>query len=51
MNTKQRWQETLTAMESVAQGKVVPAQEVHDWLSSWGSGDERPPPKIPHEAD
>lgn len=40
-----RWQETLSAMESAAQGKVVPAEEVHAWLSSWGSNDEHQPPK------
>lgn len=40
-----RWSETLTAMESVAQGKVVPGQAVHAWLESWGSSDELPPPK------
>ncbi|SHF24248.1 Predicted transcriptional regulator [Modicisalibacter ilicicola DSM 19980] len=41
-----RWQETLAAMEAVAQGKIVPADEVHDWLRSWGGDDERDPPKI-----
>ena len=40
-----RWQETLTAMESVAQGHVADAEEVHTWLRSWGSADELPPPK------
>ncbi len=36
-----RWQETLQAIESVAQGKVV-----HDWLRSWGSAKELPAPKV-----
>ena len=40
-----RWQETLEAMESVAQGKVASADEVHAWLRSWGSADELPPPQ------
>ena len=40
-----RWQETLAAMESVARGKVVSGQAVHDWLTSWGSPDELSPPK------
>lgn len=40
-----RWQETLDAMESVAQGKVASADEVHAWLRSWGSADELPPPQ------
>lgn len=40
-----RWWETLKAMESVAQGKVVSGEVVHTWLRSWGSSDELPPPK------
>jgi len=43
---KQRWQETLQAMESVAQGKVVSGEAVHQWLSSWGSDSELPPPEV-----
>lgn len=42
---KQRWQETLQAMESVAQGKVASGESVHAWLNSWGSANELPPPK------
>lgn len=41
-----RWQETLQAIESVAQGKVVSGEAVHTWLKSWGSTDELPPPKV-----
>lgn len=41
-----RWQETLAAMESVAQGRVVSGDAVHTWLRSWGQADERPPPKV-----
>lgn len=40
-----RWQETLKAMESVAQGRVVSGEAVHAWLSSWGTASELPPPK------
>lgn len=40
-----RWHETLQAMESVAQGKVVSGEAVHSWLRSWGSANEMPPPK------
>jgi len=43
---QQRWQETLDAMESVAQGNVVSGEAVHAWLKSWGNADELPPPKI-----
>lgn len=39
-----RWSETLSAMESVAQGKVVAGADVHAWLASWGTADELPPP-------
>ena len=39
-----RWQQTLEAMESAAQGKVVDASEVHGWLSSWGTDDEKEAP-------
>jgi predicted transcriptional regulator len=40
-----RWQETLKAMESVAQGRVVSGEAVHNWLRSWGTANELPPPK------
>lgn len=40
-----RWQQTLQAMESVVQGKVVSGEAVHGWLRSWGSPDELEPPK------
>ncbi|MCX7544487.1 CopG family ribbon-helix-helix protein [Marinicella gelatinilytica] len=40
-----RWQETLTAMESAVQGKVVNADEVHRWLNSWGSDEELDAPE------
>ena len=41
-----RWKETLHAMESVTQGKVVAGNEVHDWLRSWGTAKELSPPKV-----
>lgn len=40
-----RWHETLDAIESVAQGKLIPGEDVHKWLRSWGARDELPPPK------
>lgn len=43
---QQRWQETLDAMESVAQGRVVSSDKVHQWLRSWGSEDELPAPGV-----
>ena len=41
-----RWNETLAAMESVANGKVVSGQVVHAWLESWGTPDEQSPPQV-----
>lgn len=43
---QERWQQTLEAMESAAQGKVVAGEEVHEWLKSWGSKDELDAPKV-----
>lgn len=43
---QERWQETLQAMASVAQGKVVSSEAVHAWLESWGEAAERAPPKV-----
>lgn len=39
-----RWQQTLDAMASVAQGNVVASDAVHSWLESWGGADELPAP-------
>lgn len=38
---QERWKQTLEAMESAAQGKVVDASEVHRWLDSWGTDNEQ----------
>jgi len=38
------WRQTLDAMESAARGNVVDASEVHDWLNSWGTENEREAP-------
>ena len=37
-----RWQETLQALESARQGKVVDADLVNAWFKCWGSSDELP---------
>jgi predicted transcriptional regulator len=42
---QERWQQTLEAMESAAQGKVVDASEVHSWLKSWGTENEQDAPR------
>jgi predicted transcriptional regulator len=41
----QRWQETLEALDSANQGRVINGDNVHQWLQSWGTDDEQPPPK------
>jgi predicted transcriptional regulator len=41
---QERWKQTLEAMESAAQGKLVDASEVHSWLNSWGTENEQEAP-------
>lgn len=41
---QERWKQTLEAMESAAQGNVIEASEVHDWLNSWGTENEKDAP-------
>ena len=43
---QEQWQQTLEAMESVAQGRVVSGESVHAWMKSWGTDDELPAPII-----
>lgn len=40
-----RWKETLAALESVRLGQVASGEAVHEWLRSWGSNNEKDPPK------
>lgn len=42
---QERWRQTLDAMESAANGKLVDASEVHNWLNSWGSENELGAPR------
>ena len=42
---EQRWRETLKALDSVRAGKVVDGDAVDQWIGSWGSDKERPPPR------
>lgn len=42
---QERWNQTLDAMESAAQGRVVNASEVHRWLNSWGTENEQDAPR------
>lgn len=41
----QRWEDTLVALESVCDGKIVSGDRVHEWLDSWGSEGELNAPK------
>lgn len=43
---EKRWQDTLQALESVSQGKVVDGEKVHEWLESWGTNTELDAPKV-----
>ncbi len=44
-DSAQRWQETLSALESVRAGRVVAGDKVHAWLDSWGQVGEKTSPK------
>ena len=39
------WNDTLEALESVKSGQSIPEGEVKDWLESWGSKNEKSPPR------
>ena len=41
---EERWAQTVEALNSVERGQVIPADDVHDWLRSWGKDDELDPP-------
>ncbi len=41
-----RWDDTTEAMESVAAGRIISGDAMHQWLQSWGSSDELMPPKV-----
>lgn len=40
-----RWTETLKALESVREGRLIPAEKVFAWMESWGTGEELPKPE------
>ncbi|OMH36591.1 CopG family ribbon-helix-helix protein [Motiliproteus sp. MSK22-1] len=40
-----RWTDTLQALDSVKSGKSIDGNEIENWLQSWGSKDEKAPPK------
>lgn len=42
---RKRWQETLEALDSADQGKIIDEESVRKWLQSWGTEGELPQPK------
>ncbi len=42
----EKWRDTLEAVESVKNGEVIDSKDVHAWLESWGTKNEKSPPKI-----
>lgn len=48
---KQRWRETMHALESAGKGRVADGDAVHAWLESWGTDNELRPPKPEGDLD
>ena len=43
---EKRWNETLDAIASVKSGHLIAEHPVNEWLDSWGTENELPPPKL-----
>ena len=41
-----RWEDTLKALASIKEGKVIDESEVVSWLKSWGTDSESSPPSV-----
>ena len=41
-----RWEDTLKALSSVREGRLIEEAEVSKWLQSWGTDDEITPPAV-----
>jgi predicted transcriptional regulator len=41
-----RWEDTLKALDSVKEGKVINESEVISWLKTWGTDTESSPPTV-----
>ena len=39
-----RWDDTLKALESMKEGKLIDGSEVISWLKTWGTDSESSPP-------
>ena len=44
-SAEDRWQETLVALDPIKSGNLVNESSVKEWLESWGSENEKRPPK------
>ncbi|SMN16781.1 Prevent host death protein, Phd antitoxin  len=43
---RDRWEDTLEALDSVKNGRLIDAGVVEKWMDSWGGDDELPTPTI-----
>jgi predicted transcriptional regulator len=41
-----RWEDTLKALDSVKEGRVINESEVISWLKTWGTDTESSPPTV-----
>ncbi|UAA39908.1 ribbon-helix-helix protein, CopG family [Paraneptunicella aestuarii] len=41
-----RWQDTLAALKSVEDNRLVEGDKAFQWMESWGSENEGSPPKV-----
>ncbi len=41
-----RWEDTLKALSSVREGRLIEEAEVSKWLQSWGTDNEITPPAV-----
>ncbi len=41
-----RWEDTLKALDSLKEGKVINESEVISWLKTWGTDSESSPPTV-----
>ena len=41
-----RWADTLEALDSVKDGRMVDEMEVTEWLQSWGDNRPKSPPDV-----
>ncbi len=41
-----RWADTLAALNSVKAGKSISEEAVSEWITSWGSSNEKEPPTL-----